>query len=500
MPATVRIVVSVLAFGATGAAQGPLVSGGPLAGSAVAFAVDGGSVAGPEATTLVHRNGFTGSPVAFPGVVGPSPAWPGSPNLQAILAQFGGAGLEVDDFSTGRDDVLVDSNGVIAVPGGAWGAFTFSFTNGAVGQANSRLAAEVAEAAAAVPPATVGGVVFSWILPGSFNVPAALIGRVERSHSRRELGLSSVGNPEVDALDTPIVLGFDQSNLTTLEPQLLPFLPTPQRIYFTLSSAAAAAAPMAWWQQAGTPSTPSGATILYVERTSQFAGGWTPPRVFCSCLRLGLSPTFDIDALAYDDANQKLVFSLVGNTPFDQLSFVDLGNDGGPPVPVKGPGNTPVSQAVGAAQGDDIDAVCTLDPQLRTQGWVPDDFGASCGTPRAPFMPALYPVGMNASAFRRFEGGNRFYDTWLLGYPPATGVGPGIAVLLLTLGDTTSPAITATFQVRVPTSAVPGDPRPYSLAVPPAYALVGLPVTFRWFAADSGFVQLAQAHPVKAFL
>ncbi len=31
-------------------------------------------------------------------------------------------------------------------------------------------------------------------------------------------------------------------------------------------------------------------------------------------------------------------------------------------------------------------------------------------------------------------------------------------------------------------------------------ALIGFAVTFRWFASDAGFVQLAQAYPVKAFL
>lgn len=249
----------------------------------------------------------------------------------------------------------------------------------------------------------------------------------------------------------------------------------------------------------GAASPPSGATILRVLKSSP-QSPWTAPHVWKTHWQLGLSQGEDIDALAVDVANEKLIFSVVGNQR-DQLLFIDFGTDGGAPVPVKRPDNTPVSQAIGTGQSDDIDAVCTLDPQIRTQGgWVPDDFGASCGTPRAPYMPAIYPVGMNASAFRRYSGGLRHYDTWLLGFPPATGVGPGYAVLLITLGDTLAPVVTASFQARVPTSSIPGDPRSYTLGVPATYALIGFAVTFRWFASDAGFVQLAQAYPVKAFL
>lgn len=465
------------------AAQSPL-SGGPLAGSPVAIGVDGGSSLGPDATTLFHRSGFTGAPVPFP-------AGPGSPNLQAILAGFGAPNVDVDDFSTGRDDVLVAVNGRIDVPAMAWGMFTFSFRNGAVGTPGSRLAAEAAAGA-------VGGAVFSWILPGS-SVPAPLIGAVARSHSRRELGLSTAGSPEVDVLDTPIVLGYDQATLNAIEPGFGAFFPTPQAIYFTVSTASVPLVPAAWWNVTGGPPAPSGATILRVVKSSH-QGQWSSPQVFRAYWQLGLSTGEDIDGLAYDEASQKLVFSCVGNQR-DQLLFLDLSTDFVLPVPVTKQDGTPVSQAVGTGQNDDIDAVCTLDPQLRTQGgWVPDDFGASCGTPRDPFLPANWPVGMSASAFRRYAGGSRFYDTWMLGWPPVAGVGPGFAVLLITLGDTTAPAVTASWQARVPTSSVPGDPRGYSLAVPASYALTGFPLQFRWWAIDGGLTEIAQAYPIKVFL
>lgn len=475
-----------LVFVATSVAQAPS-SGGPLAGAALAFAVDGGLSGGVDATTYVHRSGFVGAP----GVFGAN-----GPNLAAILAGLGApAGLDYDDFTMGRDDVLVDGNGVVDVPPGAWGMFSFSFRNPAAGQQLGRPGTRLRTVASG----SGGASVFTWVLPGS-DVPAGVIDRVERSHARTELGLSSA-TAEVDGIDVPAVLGFEQRNLNARDPVLAPLLPTAEVVYFTLSSASAAVAPAAWFPARGGLPTRSGASILMVMRSS-LQGGWTGPFLWKAYFELGITAAQDVDALAYDAAADKLLFSTVGTTP-DPLLLVDFSTDGGGATPkiVKMPdGVTPVTQAIGTAQGDDIDAVCTLDPQLRSQFWVPDDFGASVGTPRPANQPGLYPVGMSASACRRYELGQTVFDTWLVGYPPATGVGPGFAVLGITLGDTLAPMITASFQARVPTSAVAGDPRHYAQGIPPSYALQGIGVTFRWYAADAGLVQLAQAYPLKVFL
>lgn len=479
-----QLAAVVFAVAAPFAAAQGLLSGGPLAGASVAIGVRGGSSVGPDATTLVHRNGFGGAPVGFP-------ASSAAPNLQAILAAHGAPNVDVDDLSTGRDDVLVDTTGTIHVPTSAWGVLSLSFKNGAVGLPGSRLAAEAAAGA-------VGGHVFTWVLPGS-ALPANAVGVVERSHSRGELGLP-VG-ADVDDLDFTVPMGRDQNALNSIEPGFSALLPSLPSIYFTVANTSLAAVPTSWWNWNGVATTPSGATIFRVQMAA-VAAVWGTPQVFQPYFQLGLSVNEDIDGLAYDEPNQKLLFSCTGNAR-DQLLFLDLSTDvGGPPIVVKKADGTPVSQAVGTAQNDDIDAICTLDPQLRVQGgtWAPDDFGACVGTLHAAYQPGLYPVGMSASAYRRYSGGARFYDTWMLGYPPATGQGPGFAILAITLGDTLAPAVTASFQARNPASTVPGDPRSYSLAVPASYALVGFGVTFRWFAADSGLVQLAQALPVKAFL
>ncbi len=472
-------VLTIPALAVAAAAQG--LSGGPLAGAAVAVGVDGGIAGQPDARTLVHRSGFGGTPALFPAVAH-------APDLQTILAQYGAPGLDIDDTSSGRDDIMVDSSGTTVAPPNGWGVFSFSFRNGAVGQAGSRLAAE--------PAAERGAAVFSWVLPGSL-LPPAVVDRVERSHSRTELGLSSAGNRDVDQLDVPLVLGRDQQGLLAIEPGFGPLLPQPAAIYFTVANGSLALVPAAWWGGA-TGSVPSGATIFRTLQSSS-SSPWTVPHVWKTFAELGLQPAEDIDALAIDAANELVIFSTVGGAR-DQLLFVDLGTDGAQPVPVKKPNLQPVSDAVGSAGNDDIDAVCTLDPAVRSGVMIPDDFGFSCGSPRPAFQPNTYPVGGSASAFRRFANGQTSYDTWVLGWPPQSGRGPGWAVLVITLGDTTAPAITASFQVRDPNAAIAGDPRAYSLSVPPAFALSGLPLTFRWWIADSSFVDLAQAYPVKVFL
>lgn len=466
----------------TTAALAQSLSGGPLAGTPVAIGVQGGVGGAGDAATLVHPSGFAAPPRTFP-------ANPAAPDLQQILAQHLVFNLDIDDISTGRDDIMVDPNGVISPPPNGWGMFSFSFRDGAVGQPGSRLNLE--------PAADRGAAVFTWVLPGSL-LPAPVMGVVERSHSRAELGLPMAIPADVDQLDVPLVLGRDQVTLLPIEPGFGGLLPVRQAIYFTVANSSLGQVPAIWWSIPGIPNMPSGATIF---RTLQSAssGQWSQPRIWKSFFDLGLSQSEDIDGLAIDDNSELIIFSLVGNAR-DQLLFVDPNTDAAVPQPVKKPDNSPVSDAVGVAGNDDIDAVCTLDPAIRSGLYLPDDFGASCGTPRFPFQPALYPVAANASAFRRYANGTSNYDTFLLGWPPVTGQGPGWAVLVITLGDSTSPAITARIAMRNPNSAVPGDPQRFTQLIPPAFVLSGLPLTFRWFVADANFGDLAQAYPVKVFL
>jgi len=462
-------------------------SRGPLAGAATAVLVDGGLPGSTDAETRAHRNGFSLAPTVA------LPAAQSQPDLRAILQQWNAPpGLDIDDISLGRDEVLADSSGVLSVPPNAWGLISFSLKQGATGAPGTRIAREAALGG-------VGSALFSWVLPGS-TYPPQLLGRTERSHSAAELGLPP--GREVDAVDFPLMFGREQGGLTALEPGFLPLVGGTQTIYFTVSSATAGLVPAFWWGNA-TVSPASGATILRVSRGAT-SGVWSAPTVFRAWFDLGLAQNEDIDGLAVDAAAQKLLFSCVG-TARDQFLFVDYGTDGGTAVPLKKQDGTPVSNSIGKGQNDDVDAICTLDPIGPGQATVPpggvppggDDFGSSCGAPRQGLLGV---PSINATAFRRHVAGQTWFDSWMVGWPPLTGVTPGVAVLYMTVGNDLTLFPVGPVQLRDTNAAVPGDPRSFSFQVPPAYALSGQYVTFRWAAIDAGFTAIAEAWPVQVSL
>jgi len=483
-PRPIAVLAAVVAGLVSLPAQVP--TRGVLAGAPVAVLVDGGLAPGGDAETRVHRNGFALLPTV------PLPAAPSAPDLRQIFAALGApAGIGVDDISTGRDDVLFDGNGVMAVPPSSWGVLSFSLRNGAVGAPGSRIAQQVAEG-------DVGATLFSWVLPGS-AVPAQLIQRTERSHSRQELGLAGAGVLEVDAIDVPLLLGLDQQGLSQLEPGFQVLIQAPQAIYFTVSHATRHLVPAAWWLFGGNPTLSSGASILRVLKSSQFSA-WSTPHVFVPYGVLGLARDEDIDGLAYDGVREKLLFSVVG-TARDQFLFHDVSTDAPGNLDAKMPdGVDKVSDHVGKAQNDDVDAICTLDPQIRSVGSPPpqgDDFGSSCGSPRQGLLGV---PSVHGSAFRRHQGAQTIYDAWLIGWPPLSGQGPGYAVLFVTFGADLTLHLAGPVQLRDPLAAVPGDPRHQELVIPPVLALTGFDITFRWAAVDVTLAEIAEAWPMQVFL
>lgn len=491
--ATIRLSVALAGLACQGLvlAQVPNQSRGVLSGAATTVLVDGGMGGANDAETLFHANGFSqAAPQSFP-------ALPSSPNLAAIF-QFHGAppGIDVDDISSGRDDLLVDANGVLDVPPNSWSVWSFSLRNGAQGQAGSRIEAEATHG-------DVGAALFSYVLPGSF-LPNQLLDVVERSHSKRDLGLGGV-SPDVDGLDFPIALGLDQQlnvngPAVAIEPGFAPLINTPETIYFTVSHATKGLVPASWWQIPGGPTTaPSGATIFVTLRSS-INSTWSPPHVFYPYYDLGLGVNEDIDALAYSTPTERLLFSVVG-TLRDQFLFLDLSTDGAMPVPnpVTKPGGTPISQSVGKLQTDDVDAICTLDPVRLTGGGLPpggDDFGSSCGHPRDGLLGV---PRLSGSAYRRFESSVVRYDTHMVGWPPIAGQAPGFSAVFLTSQNNIDPVLIA-LQVRNPANTQEGDPQSASIVVPAALALSGQDFTFRWIALDFATAELAEAWPVRVYL
>ncbi|MBL9079775.1 MAG: hypothetical protein JNL08_19895 [Planctomycetes bacterium] len=465
------------------AAQVP--SGGVLAGAPAAILVDGGLPGSTDVQTRVHKNGFVGPTSALPAAAHPA-------DLQAVFTSLGVViDFDVDDLSTGRDDVLFAGDGTTAVPPSSWGVLQFSLRNGAVGDATSggpRIVQQALEG-------DVGAALFSWILPGS-TVPLPLVGRTERSHSRRELGLPLAGALEVDGLDVPLVLGLEQGALAVTDPNFAALVPTTPAIYFTVSHATRGQVPPSWWLFGSAMTAPSGASILRTQRNPA-SGQWSVPQVFVPYFVLGLGQDEDIDGLAYDQAREMLLFSCTGFAR-DQLLVFDLGSDGPPgPQDAKLPnGGGKVSEKIGKADNDDVDAVCTLDPRIGSIGAPPpagDDFGSSCGTPVAGLLgvPQLH-----ASAFRRRVGNQNLFDSWLVGWPPLTGQGNGIAVLFVTF-DPDLTLYPFSIQLRDPADVLPGNPIQASVVVPD---LQGFQVTFRWAAMDLALTEIAEAWPQRVFL
>jgi len=462
-------------------------SRGPLSGAAVAIALDGGTLTN-DAAARAHRNGFQS------GALVPLPA--GTPNLGAILAAAP-AGIDIDDWSLGRDDVLFNSAGVVAVPPSSWGVLSFSLRHAATGGiAGSRIAQEAALG-------TLGSALFSWTYFGS-ALPPLLVDEVERSHSRQELGLPTTSVADVDAIDFPVMLGRDQGNLVGEEPNFAALDPFPREIYFTVSHATRALVPISWWGGAAAI-LPSGATILVVTKATPTAA-WSQPTVWKHWFELGLQQDDDIDGLAVDIDQQKLLISCAGFTWPDQFLVIDLTTDGVPvPVPATKPGGQKVSTAVGAGGNDDVDAVCTLDPRIGSSGYPPngeDDFGSSCGTPRPGWL--MQPL-VHAAAYRRHEVGalpvgGTFFDASIVGWPPVSGQGPGYAVLFATIDDALDLIPIGPVHVRNPSSSIPGNPITQTLRIPDGYPLSGQRLTFRWAAVDITLTEIAEAWPVQVYL
>ncbi|MFK7742235.1 MAG: hypothetical protein AB8H80_18115 [Planctomycetota bacterium] len=461
-------------------------SRGVLAGAPTTVLVDGASPGGADdGTTLVHPSGFGQTP---PVQFGPNQAL--APDLRRIVTAYGASpDLDLDDYSSGRDDLLIDSEGVLDIDPHEWSIWSFSLRDGAVGVPGSRIAEQAIEG-------DVGAALFSYVLPGS-GLPPEVVGRVERSHSRQDLGLAGAASLDVDGIDQPIVLGLDQASIPTgffaaTEPNWSSLLGQP-KLYFTVSSATVHLVPTSWW--GGT--TPSGATV-FVVRPAATTVGWLPPVVFRSYEELGLDPAEDIDALAIDEPNEKILFSVVG-TARDQFLFLQLGADGTPtPIPVVKTDGTTVGSSVGKGGDDDVDAVCTLDPNLETFNvGNPDDFGSSCGAPRNPYLGVTPEI--SGSAFRRYENGQIFFDSWMVGWPDATGPTPSLSFALLTSVDLWNPVMIALPTARNPNDPIPGNPQSLSLAIPSALSLSSARLSIRWFHYDWS-QGVSEAWPVQIFL
>jgi hypothetical protein len=266
------------------------------------------------------------------------------------------------------------------------------------------------------------------------------------------------------------------------------WLPANPTVYFSLSAATAAKVPATWWGSAG----PSGATILQMTWDPR-GRRWSCPRPFMIYKDLGLNRDEEVDALALDIGERRMLFSTKTATrnPILFLYFGALAAAAA--VPYSTADGTAVSDEIGLiTPQDDVDAICALDPVIRASNFANPLF-YTVGTPRARTLPG--PLRINASAIRDYSGPTGpMFKTYLTGWP-ATGIGPGFAMLFISPPDSFDPLLFVGMQARNPASTFCGDPREFVLKIPPAISMDSIPVNLRWFAFDAALTTVAEAHP-----
>ncbi len=402
--------------------------------------------------------------------------------LRVIFRSCGAAPTafpDVDAMSLGEDWILADdATGRVSVPGVNWGGLTFSVTRGTNGRAGSVIRDST------LTPEGAAGDVFSYVLPGS-AMPQPLVGRTERVNGGREIDLGP-GAHDVDALDQFIPI-------EALDPPLqASMLPTPDW-YFSFSNASLSNVPATWW--GGT--TPSGATI-FLAHFSAATGQWTCPRIWKSYAQLGLTAADDVDALAVDVRNQRVLLSTTSHTR-NPILFAFFGNDTLTLLPYEDVDTIPISDKIGLIGDDDIDAICAMDPSVRvtTTGGL-NAFWYAMGTP----VPKAYPFpasDVSASAFRTYDASGAGVRTIVSGWTPS-GPAAGFAVLFLSSPTAPGTWLPGPILMRNPGDLVCGNPLAADLHIPASLALSADAVDLRWFVADQAITEIAEAYPLRVRL
>jgi hypothetical protein len=402
-------------------------------------------------------------------------AWP-TPQfrLRDVMIQHGAVTPpDVDAFSTGQDWLLIDCNGAVQVPTDRWGALTFSVSRTSQGREGSAIRSEAVSAAGA------GADVFSYVFRGS-ALPGELVGVTTRAQDDREIDLGGGAPREIDALDHYAPLYLLSRTFRTI-------LPANPQMFFSVSRATIPRVPTAWWG-----GTPRSAASIFVTAFNPATGGWNQPRIHLRFDQLGLTSTEDVDALAIDLAAARVLFS-TKTASRNQLLVASTCLDGAVAVTVT-EGGTPLTVRLDLLEGDDVDAVCGIDPSVRARPNGPaNPFFFFMGTPVAKLFPG---DTVRASVFRDVVGGNDVLRSYCVGWP-SRGPGAGFAALLLAPAGALSPLFPLTLQNRNLAAVWCGDPRSHVITIPPALVFSAVAVDFRWIVGDSPITELVDAHPLR---
>lgn len=464
MPAHTLFATSCLVLATLGQAQPPR-SGGPLLASPAAI------IPGPDTTDL------NGNPLSTQDIQAKKPgisrvqslAWnPTEPDFSKLFAQ---AGLEVDAMSLGEDMIASNCMGIVTMPPTAWNTMLFTVDRTTKGARGSTIERE------AMAPGGASADVLSYVLPKS-NLPTG-VGDTERAMDSTELGLQGRSGPgQIAALDAYIPL-YKSPVLSTL-------LTNSPTVYFSLRipNATSTATSVAQWFA---PRQPSGATILQTKWDPRLRA-WSKPRPFVEYRDLGLQATDEVDALAYDRAQNMILFSTEKAPVQQQLKILCLGPDLMAAVDYEEPGGGKVAVQAGVATGGNIVGVCTIDPARNPNAVYPSFTWGTAGPPLA--LP--FPTDLGAAVYRTCgPPGRDAYHTLMIGWPGGSAR-PGNAFLLLQLGGTWFPF--GPFP-RNPANPIAGDPIefPPILTMP---VLFNVPMTGVWIAVDAGFNVASLSHPI----
>jgi hypothetical protein len=310
-----------------------------------------------------------------------APTISGSPefSLEAILGGPVPAALQINAFSAGMDVLPVDPPTVPGEPAmvnlgtpslDPWGVLGFSVSRETDGAFGSLIAGEAAA------PGGAGADLFTYILPGSV-FPSDVadcypVNQTQRAVDGAEMGLSGPGvEGEVEALDI-FIPAWEVGAPVDSD------LPEEPSVYFSLSheSFVAGVVPDAWFDPPLGLIEKSPGTILKSTWDSAL-GTWSTPQIFLTRFDLGLQIHDDVDALAVDEINCLVLFSIRVDASYPpplppvskQLQVARFCSDfaGGLLVgdlcATDSTGTSSVAERTGLSDpDDDIDGLCTEDP------------------------------------------------------------------------------------------------------------------------------------------
>jgi hypothetical protein len=443
---------------------------------------------------LLKCEGFGNAPIAWP--VSTAPDFNFEVVLRALLTLSCSVPQnsplpDIDALSLGTDWILatLDGTGTVSVPAQRWGALTFTVSPDSVGAGGTAGAAIRAESSAAEGP---GADVFSYVLPGSV-MPAHLLGRTLRAQDSLELGLPRA-RLSIDALDQYV-------SLYRADPLLISrgvLSPTPT-LFFSVTAATLNRVPASWWAN-----RPRSGAVIFATTWIPTARKWSCVQPWRSARELGLQDCEDVDALALDLARGHILFSTARSGCTAQASEIMYGwlaTDGDPtPVAYKLPGGQPVSDAAGIGTGDDVKAICSLDPlaPLRGTSNTPNTERIATGSPGTAVLFPGVQRRMDASMFLTcWTGGAAQLETYGLGWPSG-GPRPGVAAAYINFPGTGTPPVFLGAFARNPTNSFCGDPRSLRINVPAHVRLLSpaIRVEFAWVGLDTTTNALAQSFPV----